>query len=681
MSVNKISEISVIDGGEGYKKLPKIEGITHSQLDDAKFTYSITNGSFDDTISVISTGNRYSNSTKIIVNTLTGSGATLKPTIVGGRIISVNVVDPGDGYDENDTIVAVDADCQIFAVSDSIGKIKTVRFNNNGSQFNSDRTLSKSLIFNKKVIVTNVQNGSYKLSETVTTSNGFNAKINKIQELGNDSLLLDLEVRSGDINIGDTLLWVILQTTSYVYSITEPDVVGNITGFISKVGFFDSDLGKLSSSSQKITDSYYYQDFSYVIRSTKGLSDYKKYVDETTHPLGFKLFGEVSVENDVDFEDTVTGAPFSIGFADDPFKSEVIITLPNIQVESDIVYKKYEISRVNTTTMRSYTGIGGALLNFLDNQIESTQIADLSSSLNQGSNTYTLTTNDGNFPIDTSNTSVLLALNEVFQEPFVTGEVSGISYSNGIATITTNGDHNLAITAAGETYPNQKYINIEGVTYSGNLNFNDKFEVYDAPSSDSVRVLFKNPNGFLTNNNPAVCADVQSTVDNLTSILTTAVSVSGYQLPASNQGIWLDPATSTIVSANRHRDAADLIFLNKQEIIDRANAEIAVQYPDFYYPNDPQTTAQSRYKDSYRLIQLNRQEIIDGAFAEIAIVHPTFVNPNSDKCKRDLGYFIDAISLDVHTGGNVYARKFLGQYFNSIGTSLTTNGIAGEVLE
>lgn len=680
-AIGAIDEILVIDGGEGYKKLPKIEGITHSQLDDAKFTYSITNGSFDDSISVISTGNRYSADTKIIINTLTGSGAVLEPVIVGGRIISVNVVDAGDGYDENDTIVAVDTNCQIFAVSDSIGKIKTVRFNNYGSQFNPDRTLSKSLIFNKKVIVTDVQNGSYKLSETVTTSSGFNARINKIQEIGSDTLLLDLEVRSGDINVGDTLTGVILQTTSYVYEISEPDVVGNISGFISKVGFFDSDLGKLSSSSQKITDSYYYQDFSYVIRSTKGLSDYKKYVDETTHPLGFKLFGEVSVENDVDFEDTVTGAPFSIGFADDPYKGEVIITLPNINVESDIVFKKYEISRVNTTNLRTYTGTGGALLNFLDNQIEATQIADLSANLDVSNNNYTLTTNDGNFPIDTLNTSVLIALNEVFQEPFATGEITGISYDNSIATITTSSDHNLAITAAGQTYPNQKYIHIEGVTYSGNLNFNDKFEVYDVPSSNTFRVLFNNPNGFLTNNDPAVCADVQSTVDNLTGILTTAVSVSGYQLPASNQGIWLDPATSTIVSANRHRDAADLILLNKQEIIDRANAEIAVQYPDFYYPNDPQTTAQSRYKDSYRLIQLNRQEIIDGAFAEIAIVHPTFVNPNSDKCKRDLGYFVDAISLDVHTGGNVYARKFLGQYFNSIGTSLTTNGLAGEVLE
>ena len=680
-AIGAINEILVIDGGEGYKKLPKIEGITHSQLDDAKFTYSITNGSFDDPISVISTGNRYSADTKIIINTLTGSGAVLEPVILGGRIISVNVVDPGDGYDENDTIVAVDTSCQIFAVSDSIGKIKTVRFNNYGSQFNPDRTLSKSLIFNKKVIVTDVQNGTYKLSETVTTSSGFNAKITKIQEIGSDTLLLDLEVRSGNINVGDTLTGVILQATSYVYEITEPDVVGDITGFISKVGFFDSDLGKLSSSSQKITDSYYYQDFSYVIRSTKGLSDYKKYVDETTHPLGFKLFGEVSVENDVDFEDTVTGAPFSIGFADDPYKGEVIITLPNINVESDIVFKKYEISRVNTTNLRTYTGTGGALLNFLDNQIEATQIADLSANLDISNNNYTLTTNDGNFPIDTLNTSVLIALNEVFQEPFSTGEITSISYDNSIATITTSSDHNLAITASGQTYPNQKYIHIEGVTYSGNLNFNDKFEVYDVPSSNTFRVLFNNPNGFLTNNNPAVCADVQSTVDNLTGILTTAVSVSGYQLPATNQGIWLDPATSTIVSANRHRDAADLILLNKQEIIDRANAEIAVQYPDFYYPNDPQTTAQSRYKDSYRLIQLNRQEIIDGAFAEIAIVHPTFVNPNSDKCKRDLGYFVDAISLDVHTGGNVYARKFLGQYFNSIGTSLTSNGLAGEVLE
>lgn len=679
-AIGEIHSISVIDGGEGYKKLPKVLGISHSQLDDARFTFSVTNGEIEDTISVIYTGNRYSDKTKLIISSSTGYGAILTPTILNGTIISVKVDNGGDGYTENDSIIAIDTDAQIFAVSSSIGKIKSIRFSNNGSQFNPDRTLSKSLIFDKKVIVTDTQNGLYSLSETVTTSSGFSAKITKIQNIGIDTYLLDLRVVSGNINVGDTLTGTILQTTSYVYKVSSPNVTGNILGYIQKVGFYDSDLGKLNSSSQKITDSYYYQDFSYVIRSTKSLSNYKNFVDKTTHPLGFKLFGEVAVENDATFQDTLSGKP-SIGLADDPTKNEVIITLEPVKVESDIVYKKYEVSRINTASMLSYPGTGSALLNFLDNQIESIQISDISADLNISDSVYTLTTNDGNFPIFTRNTSVLLSLNEVFQEPYEINDVTDISYINNIATITTNGDHGLAVTTSDQTYPPKKYIHIQNVTYSGNLNFNDKFEIYDVPSSNTFRVLFNNPNGFLTNNDPAVCADVQSTVDNLVGILTTSVSTSDYTFPVINQGIWTDPGVSTIVSANRHRDAADLIVANKQEIIDRANAEISVAYPDFYYPNDPQTTSTSRYKDSYRLIQLNRQEIIDTAYAEIAIQYPSFVNPNPDKCKRDLGYFIDAISLDVHTGGNVYARKFLKQYFNTLGTSLTSNGLSGEVQE
>ena len=297
-AIGEVADVNVIDGGEGYKKLPKILGVAHTELDDAKFTYSITNGQFD-SVSVINGGSRYTNQTKIFVSSTNGTGAVLTPVVINGRITSVDIDNAGNGYEDTDSLTAVDQNAEIFAVSSSIGKVKTIRFTNNGSQFNPDYTLSKSLIFNKKVIITDIQGGNYKLAETVTTPGGLNAKIERIQEIGVNLFLLDLKIRSGDINVGDTLTGAILQTTSKVYSITEPDIFGNISGFIQKVGFFDSDLGKLNASSQKITDSYYYQDFSYVIRSTRGLSDYKKYVDDTTHPLGFKLFGEVSVENDV----------------------------------------------------------------------------------------------------------------------------------------------------------------------------------------------------------------------------------------------------------------------------------------------------------------------------------------------------------------------------------------------
>ncbi len=141
--------------------------------------------------------------------------------------------------------------------------------------------------------------------------------------------------------------------------------------------------------------------------------------------------------------------------------------------------------------------------------------------------------------------------------------------------------------------------------------------------------------------------------------------------------ITIDPVNDD-ANVGRFKDASRLITANRQEIIDRAAAEIAVQHPDFYYPGDPASTSTSRYKDAYRLIQQNKQEIINGAFAEIAIQFPTFVNPNPQKCQRDIEFFIDAVSLDIaQGGGNVYSRKFIQQYFVNATTPLS-NGLQGE---
>jgi hypothetical protein len=140
-----------------------------------------------------------------------------------------------------------------------------------------------------------------------------------------------------------------------------------------------------------------------------------------------------------------------------------------------------------------------------------------------------------------------------------------------------------------------------------------------------------------------------------------------------------------ISSRQRYYDAKNLILANRQEIIDRAFGEIAVNYNeaewglDWVVPGDPVNTELNRGFDSYRLIQKNRQEIIDGAFAEIAIIHPEFVNPDSVKTQRDIAYFVDAVSLDILLGGgNRYTRKFLKNYFNNSGTAWSDTGFQGK---
>ena len=190
-AVGEIFSIATIDGGEGYKKLPKVEGVTHSLLDDLRTEITLVGGAIS-SVNVVNGGSRYSSSTKLFINSQTGSGAKLTPTIVNEKITSITVDAPGTGYSNSDTILAVDTDAKIYAEGENIGKIRTVRFNNSGSQFTSDRTLSKSLLFNKKVIVKNLADDGYKLAEVVTTPGGFEAKVDEIRLISNGIYLLNL---------------------------------------------------------------------------------------------------------------------------------------------------------------------------------------------------------------------------------------------------------------------------------------------------------------------------------------------------------------------------------------------------------------------------------------------------------------------------------------------------------
>ena len=132
---------------------------------------------------------------------------------------------------------------------------------------------------------------------------------------------------------------------------------------------------------------------------------------------------------------------------------------------------------------------------------------------------------------------------------------------------------------------------------------------------------------------------------------------------------------------NRFKDAANLIFANKQEIQDKSLAEISVEYSevawgsDWVIPGDTVSQANKRYLDSYRLIQKNKTQIVDDAWTALVAQYPG-VSSTQTKCKRDLGYFVDAVSLDVFLGGNKYARKFTLQYFNN--GSPISNGLVGE---
>jgi len=129
---------------------------------------------------------------------------------------------------------------------------------------------------------------------------------------------------------------------------------------------------------------------------------------------------------------------------------------------------------------------------------------------------------------------------------------------------------------------------------------------------------------------------------------------------------------------NRFKDASAMILGNKQEIIDFADAQIAVEHPYFYFPGDVITNPWSRYSDAYRLIQLNKHYIAAVAYDEMITQYPSLTVPNPGKCIRDLHYYIDAISVDIFRGGNVYTRKISQDYFDADGNFVYVNAQSAE---
>ena len=78
------------------------------------------------------------------------------------------------------------------------------------------------------------------------------------------------------------------------------------TGAVNvKTGRFKDSRGMLSNVN-KLQDNYYYQNYSYVVRSNVPSNKWIDIVKSTTHPAGTAIFGELVIEQTVDFSEFVT---------------------------------------------------------------------------------------------------------------------------------------------------------------------------------------------------------------------------------------------------------------------------------------------------------------------------------------------------------------------------------------
>ena len=107
--------------------------------------------------------------------------------------------------------------------------------------------------------------------------------------------ILKLENYNGEFVEGERVTGQISRAAGTIDNLSIARGTLNIDSLTTSTGQFIDDVGKPSEIVQKIQDSYFYQNFSYVIKSKTPINQWRTSILETNHPVGFNMFGELSL--------------------------------------------------------------------------------------------------------------------------------------------------------------------------------------------------------------------------------------------------------------------------------------------------------------------------------------------------------------------------------------------------
>ena len=427
-AVGEINSFAVTNLGLNYKKVPAISGVDPNENFRASATvlFDIPTSTIVD-IRIDEKGSNYVNP-KVIVTNGDGVDAKFKVVVRNGEIFSITIDNPGVGYTFAPEVAIVESDVEAFVESQTIGIPRSVSIVNNGGAFHRDRTVSST--FNtKSVLSLSNFNGDFSKGEIVVQRIGSTEVARaKVSEWRFGSNLLKVENVEGIFRENQTVQSLNSPVSATIKAIFVSTFAEQITGFYDNIGYFKSDRGRLGVSNQKILDSFFYQDYSYVVKSKTPIDQWRELIKSTTHPAGFKLFGQVDVEATAPVEmpaETPKASHFSIIQLWDPAKNK--ITVENTTRTVTQIVQKVENQRIRK-------GVGSAATSeFLFNEMRAFEVSlgapfdgyyDTDGRL-QGTTSFQIL-NDSGVPFNPySDRNLVISLDGVLQEPGVAFTVSG----------------------------------------------------------------------------------------------------------------------------------------------------------------------------------------------------------------------------------------------------------------
>jgi hypothetical protein len=293
---DEIVNIIMYSKGSGYEKIPTVVP-TKFRLKWG--TYALT-----------TSGDFVAGETVTQAGGITGTIAAVSPGVMNianpvGTFGSVTTTGSTSGATMvPTTVMTLGSNATFVAWSTSgIGSVRGVEVSQFGTGYSTKPTVTvpvKLLVTRNTALAepTDVSvAGAFSVGDTITgaTSNA----VGVVTAWDNTRQILTIKITQGTYTKGEVFTRGAASNYAVVAETSQATLSSTIGTVGATAGAFNNDKGKISESLMKIQDSYYYQDFSYVVRVGAAIKDWRAEIKKSVHPAGFAMFGEVSITNKV----------------------------------------------------------------------------------------------------------------------------------------------------------------------------------------------------------------------------------------------------------------------------------------------------------------------------------------------------------------------------------------------
>jgi hypothetical protein len=213
-----------------------------------------------------------------------------------GQLKSVRLRNRGNGYKALPRIFVdvpenrFGTGATIKPISEGIGAIRKIRVDDPGFDYNQFR----NFVFPVNLHLYNVTNANFRVGETVSVS-GNDKGVVKTWDSQNQLLSLDI-IDGVSFTVDTTVIGNTSGASAKILEIGKASARAESIALTTTGGFYYGRKNLINEVNIKVQDSKIYQDFSYVIKSSKPFNQYEDVLKKNVHPAGIYVTGFVDYQ-------------------------------------------------------------------------------------------------------------------------------------------------------------------------------------------------------------------------------------------------------------------------------------------------------------------------------------------------------------------------------------------------